>query len=157
MAFAPATSETILVLDNDLFTHWRNSREYVRVGVERHLSHHKRPPALPAIVVFEALRGFQRNDSGQVETRLAEKHDRLQALVRNTDVLAFDLRAAESAALIWAALSRKQQRNLRDDLLIAATALANNCGVATRNRRDYEAIGAVLPKTFGPLYVDVWK
>src|SRR6516164_4805612 len=137
MAVAPATPETLLVLDNDLFTHLRNSQEYVRQAVNHYLARHHRLPALPSIVVFEALRGFQREQDGQIAARLVEKHQRLQELVRNTEVLPFDLRAAEFAALIWAALSGKQQRQLIDDVLIAATALAHGCGVATGNRRDF--------------------
>jgi predicted nucleic acid-binding protein len=157
MAFAPATPETLLVLDNDLFTHLRNSLEYVKNGVNRYFSHHHRLPALPSIVVFEALRGFQRDERGQIDAKLAERHERLQVLVRNTEILPFDLGAAEFAGLIWAALSGKQQRQLIDDVLIAATALAHGFGVATGNRRDFEAIGAALPKNLGPLYIDVWK
>jgi predicted nucleic acid-binding protein len=155
MAFASATPETLLVLDNDLFTHWRNSHEYVRLGLDRYLSRHKRLPALASIVVFEALKGFQRDQKGQVDSRLAEKFDRLQELVRSTDVLSFDLRAAELAAVIFPGLTRKQQR--RNDVFIAATALANQCGVATRNRKDFEAIGSLLPASFGHLYIDVWR
>ena len=154
-ALCPATPEALLVVDNDLFSHWRTSHEYVRLGFDRYLSRHKRLPALASIVVFETLSGFPRDLSGSVESRLAEKSGRLQELVRSTEVLPFDLRAAELAAVIFTRLTRKQQR--RNDLFIAATALAHGCGVATRNRKDFEAIGSLLPADFGLLYIDAWR
>ncbi|MGH9764842.1 MAG: type II toxin-antitoxin system VapC family toxin, partial [Blastocatellia bacterium] len=76
------------------------------------------------------------------------------------------LRAARIAAAVFSRpefaiklrrLPKDRCLSLGNDLLIAATALANGCGVATANRKDFELIESLLPTNLGPLYLAIWK
>jgi predicted nucleic acid-binding protein len=153
----PATDKTPLVIDNDVFTHWRNSHQYVKKALAGYYAYHKQLPALTSITAFESLMGFRRDEKGDVEVGLSERFDRLQQLIGSMVVLPFGLRAAEIAGHIFSRLTRKQQKDLALDLLVTAIALANGCGVATRNKKDFDTIEAALPASLGPLYVAVWK
>ena len=91
---------------------------------------------ITAITVFERLRGY----------RLAIRqgkpfHRQLQAfeaLVGTCVVLPFDADAADVAGSIWSACTRTQRQSI-GDILIAATAVARQIPLVTRNRRDFEA------------------
>jgi predicted nucleic acid-binding protein len=152
-----ATDKTPLVIDNDVFTHWGNSHQYVKKALAGYYAYHKQFPALTSITMFESLRGFQRDANGQIEAHLSNNFNRLQELVSGLNVLPFDLRAAEIAAQIFPRLPANQQKGLANDLFIVSIALRNGCGVATLNKKDFEAIETALPGNLGPLYVAVWK
>jgi predicted nucleic acid-binding protein len=154
---AQATDETLLVVDNDILTHWRNDHEYVARQLDDYFGRHRQYPALTSVTAFEALRGFGRDADGEIESAQIDNFNRLQYLVNNLIVLPFDRAAARIAAQIFPRLTKKQQRDLANDLLIASIALANGCGVATLNRKDFEAMEAVLPLNLPPLYIGVWK
>ncbi|HWX43594.1 MAG TPA: type II toxin-antitoxin system VapC family toxin [Blastocatellia bacterium] len=152
-----ATDKTPLVIDNDVFSHWRNSHEYVKQALKDYFTYHKQYPALTVITAFEALRGFERDAGGEITTAQVDNFNRLQRLIGSLIVLPFDLRAAGIAAQVFRSLTAKQQKGLANDLFIASIALANGCGVATRNVRDFETIEAALPANLPPLYIARWK
>jgi predicted nucleic acid-binding protein len=88
------------------------------------------------VTVFERLRGYrQAIRSGKPFQRQLQA---FEALVGTCVVLPFDQDAADVAATIWSACSRRERQRL-GDLLIAAIAVARQIPLATRNRRDFEA------------------
>jgi predicted nucleic acid-binding protein len=153
----PATISTPLLVDNDVFTHWRNERDYVKQAITEYYNYHQRFPALASVTAFEALSGFRRDTGGNIESGLGEKFARAQSLIRGLEVLPLDLAAAEIAASVFRRLPSNRRAKLGNDLFIPATALANACGVATGNRRDFELIESLFPRTLGPLYLAIWK
>ena len=154
----PATLDTPLLFDNDVFTHWRNGHDYVKRHVAAYFSYHKQYPALPSITAFEALKGFKRDSAGLLEPAQQDNFDRLQNLIQTLDEVTFDTRAAQIAAEIFLSLKKQVgEKRIRNDLFIAATALANGLGVATRNRDDFERIESLVPTTRAPLYIAVWR
>jgi predicted nucleic acid-binding protein len=100
---------------------------------------------ISAVTVFERLRGYR------LAIREGKPFQRQQqafeSLVQSSVVLPFDDAAADVAATMWSGASRSARRNL-GDLLIAATAVARQIPLVTRNRRDFqlfaEASGARL-------------
>jgi tRNA(fMet)-specific endonuclease VapC len=153
----PATPDSPLLIDNDVFTHWRNGQFYLQRYLKSYFSYHKQYPALPSITAFEALRGFRRDNYGEVESGLRDSFARLEELIAGLVVIPFDLRAAQIAAEIFPRLAKNQRAALGNDLLIAATALANGLGVVTQNRRDFELIESLIIPSRGPLYIAVWR
>src|SRR5512145_1649280 len=92
---------------------------------------------ISSVTVFERLRGYR-----QALREGKPFHSQLKAfetLVQNCVVLPFDEDAADVAATIWAACSRSQRQSL-GDILIAATAIARQVPLVTRNKRDFEGI-----------------
>jgi predicted nucleic acid-binding protein len=63
-------------------------------------------------------------------------------LQRSCIVLPIDEAVARAAAELWAG-SRARERNRLGDLLIAATAVARGCKLATQNRKDYAPYAAL--------------
>jgi predicted nucleic acid-binding protein len=91
---------------------------------------------ISAVTVFERLRGYR-----QAIRAGKPFHRQLQAfetLVAECVVLPFDGNAADAAAVIWSAATRAQRQQL-GDILIAATAVARQIPLVTRNRRDFDA------------------
>ena len=154
-----ATLEIPLVLDSDVFTDWRERRPPTVQFVTAYREYHGTFPQLPAIVVFEAQFGFEKQivKTGSLDQRLTSKREEMVQLIRECRVLDFNQRAAELAAHISARLSHSQRNQHWADLFIAATALAHGYGVATRNRADFELIGQHLPTNASTLYLAVWK
>jgi predicted nucleic acid-binding protein len=105
---------------------------------------------ISSITVFERLRGYQAalRDGKPYHRQLQA----FEALVNTCLVIPFDEETAAVAASIWAAATRAQRHNL-GDILIAATAIARELPVVTRNKRDFEGLG----KSSGlPLRVVDW-
>jgi predicted nucleic acid-binding protein len=78
-------------------------------------------------------------------------------LIRQCTVLPFNQEAAEIAAYIFPRLSRSERNQHWTDVFIAATALAHDYGVATRNQSDYELIAKHTPPQYPLLRIEVWK
>jgi predicted nucleic acid-binding protein len=157
MATGLALPETALVLDSDVFTHWRNRQPYVHHEIAEYIKRHKQPPALTSMTVFEARQGVERAvKSGKTPAEKAQGYlARIEQLSGSSVVLPFDQNAAIIAAHIYARL--KERNRLWKDLFIASTALAHGFGVATHNRKDFEAIGNHLPPGYPLLRLAVWK
>lgn len=154
-----AVSDTPLVFDTDVFTHWRNGQPYVQREIAEYIKEHKRPPALTSTTVFEALWGIE---SSAVNRKITEEEaqryrSRVEELIRGCVILPFDQHSAITAAYIFARLTQKERKDHWKDVFTAATALAHRHGVATRNRKDFELIGKHLPISNPPLRLAIWK
>ncbi len=89
---------------------------------------------VPSVVAYELRYGLQRVGAG--ERRSADLTRLLNALTP----LAFDAAAAEFAASLRVRLETRGEIIGSFDLLIAATALAHNAILVTRNRREFERV-----------------
>jgi len=159
MAIVPALDDTLLVLDTDVLTDWRYRKPHTQQAIRNYLSRHGRLPALTAITVFEALKGFE-----ALASRLAGLDDRArkdltatEELIQSSDVLPFDQKAAAIAAYSFARLSQSERNKHWCDLMTVAIALSHGHGVATRNQSDFERIGQYLPDSHPLLYLAIWK
>lgn len=159
MAVGLPLDDTQVVLDNDLFTHWRNEQPYVVREISEYFSRLKEVPALTSITMFETLWGVE---SAEVRKQITDEESaryrgRINQLSQNCTVLPFNGTAAAIAAYSFARLSRSDQNKLWRDLFTTATALAHGYGVATGNRSDFELIARNLPANFPLLRLAIWK
>jgi predicted nucleic acid-binding protein len=159
MAVAAASPKTPLVLDNDVFTDWRKHRQHVELAVEDYLIQINAYPKLTSVTVLEARWGFESQviKLGSLDPKIEQWRLEMEQFVQTCGVLDFDERAASIAAYIFPRLSQSQRNRHWRDILIAATALAHGCGVATRNKDDFELIGRDLPAHAPTLHLAVWK
>ncbi|MBX3183790.1 MAG: PIN domain-containing protein [Polyangiaceae bacterium] len=101
---------------------------------------------ISSVTVFERRRGYCA--ALRAGKPYHEQSRAFEALVNDSLVIPFDESAAGFAATIWAAASRAQRQGL-GDILIAATALAQQLPLVTRNRRDFNGLmkvsGLTLP------------
>ena len=84
-------------------------------------------PFISSVTVFEL---------GLRKTNLAE----VDSFILDTAVLDFDEKAAKIASEIEKDLSRRGELIDRPDIFIAATAMANDCELATLNTKDFSKI-----------------
>lgn len=159
MPIGPALPETSLVLDTDVFTHWRNNQPYVLEEIAAYFRRLKSPPAITSMTVFESLSGIE---SQSVRNRITEEQasqyrSRIEMLSQSCTVLPFDDKAAVMSAYIFPRLRANMRSALWKDLFIAATAIAHGYGVATQNRRDFELIANNLPPNNPLLRLAIWK
>lgn len=159
MATPIASPAIPLVLDTDVFTDWSQQRPHTVNFIRAYLSQNKFPPKLAAVTVFETHRGFEKLivKSGSLDQPTQRLRSRVEQLIQDYGVLAFDQRAAEIAAYVYARLSRSTQNRQWRDVFIAATALAHGHGVATRNQSDFDLIGQHLPPQSPTLHLAIWK
>jgi predicted nucleic acid-binding protein len=159
MPIGPALPETILALDNDVFTHWRNGQSYVLREIAEHFTRLKSPPALTSMTVFEALNGIESEERKNKITKVQAQQykDRVKNLSESCTVLPFDQNAAAIAAYIFPRLTPEQLRKHWKDLFIASTVLAHGYGIATQNMRDFKLIADYLPDSHPFLRLAVWK
>lgn len=90
--------------------------------------------ALPSLVLYELQTGIQKSTDGRRRRR------QLQALVDATNVLPFGVAEANQAAVIRARLEAAGTPIGPIDTLIAATAMAANATLVTRNRREFDRV-----------------
>jgi predicted nucleic acid-binding protein len=159
MATGLAVSDTSLVLDNDVFTHWRKGQPYVMKEIAGYIKRHKQPPALTSTTLFEAMWGIESSEiKGDItEAEAGEYRSKVEALIQGCVILPFDQNAAITAAYMFARLSQSDRNKHWGDLFTAATALAHRHGVATRNRKDFELLGKHLPNSNPLLRLAIWK
>ena len=100
-------------------------------------------PTIAAITLAELAAGPHATDD---TAERARRQDRLQRIEALLDPLPFDAAAARAYGLVYAA-TRARERKPRGaravDLLIAATALANDIPLFTRNPDDFDHLGDV--------------
>jgi tRNA(fMet)-specific endonuclease VapC len=89
---------------------------------------------IPSVVYFELCHGAEK--SAQKQRSFAK----LDEFVSEIDVIPFDARAAEIAGRIRVDLERKGQVIGGNDILIAATAIANGATLVTNNTREFERV-----------------
>lgn len=93
--------------------------------------------AISAVTASELLHGVHRARG----TRFAADAEAfVNGLLDRIPVFDFDLRVARVHARIWAELQQSGAMIGERDLLIAATALAHEYGVLTRNLRDFARV-----------------
>jgi tRNA(fMet)-specific endonuclease VapC len=92
---------------------------------------------LPAVVVYELGFGMRRR-------AWRAGLDALAALVRNTEVIDFDLEAADHAARIRLELEGAGLPISTADLLIAATARRHGCTLVTHNTREFARVPGLM-------------
>ena len=100
-------------------------------------------PTIAAVTLAELAAGPHATDDPGERARRQDRLQRIEALL---DPLPFDAAAARAYGLVYAA-TRAQERKPRGaravDLLIAATALANDLPLFTRNPDDFDHLEAV--------------
>jgi predicted nucleic acid-binding protein len=92
---------------------------------------------ISSVTVFERVRGYR--TAIRAGKPLHRQLQAFESLVQNSVVLPFDESAAAVSASIWSVCSRAQRRHL-GDILIAGIAVARQIPLATRHRRDFEAL-----------------
>jgi predicted nucleic acid-binding protein len=90
-----------------------------------------------AVTVFERLRGYER--AIREGKPFERQRQSFEALVAACVVLPFDNEAAAVAAKIWGRVVRSLRSHL-GDILIASVAISRQLPLATRNRRDFDAL-----------------
>lgn len=90
--------------------------------------------AISTLVLYELQVGIAK--SASPERRIAQ----LNAFIEPVNVLAFDLKAAQSAALIRASLEQQGQPIGPLDTLIAGVALSQSAILVTHNTREFSRI-----------------
>ena len=159
MTIGPRPAHLALALDNDVLTDWRARKPATLQAIRDYIAAVKVPPALTSTTVFEMMQGFERAavlSGGMTDrTRLDMEHAR--ALTRDCIVLPFNEQAAEVAAYVFARLSQSERNKHWTDVFIAATSLAHEYGVATRNRADFELIASHTPPHYPALRLQIWK
>jgi predicted nucleic acid-binding protein len=100
-------------------------------------------PAIAAVTLAELAAGPHATDDPEERARRQDRLQRIEALL---DPLPFDAAAARAYGRVYAA-TRARERKPRGaravDLLIAATALANDLPLFTRNPDDFDHLAAV--------------
>ena len=158
MSIIEVTFEYPLAFDTSVFTHLRKNQPYVLKKMFDYFSHTQKVPALPAMTIFEAKWGvekeFSRNEITSDE--YGKFIARIDELVSQHQVLSFDQKAAEIASFIYARLSKSDQNKNWEDLFVMATAMAHNYGLITQNVKDAKLLANYLPKdTY--LRLAIWK
>lgn len=98
---------------------------------------------LSAATIGEIQRGVETTRRTDPE-KAAEIEAWLSAIVETSDILPADERVFRR----WAKLMNRRSSDLIVDALIAATAEVHNLTVATRNVRDFEALGVAVVNPF---------
>jgi len=159
MPLIPPLAETILVVDTDVFSRWRNKNPYVLNHVAGYFNRLKEFPALTSMTIFEAVSGIEKElVKGRITSEQANQYQsRIKQLSSGMTQLAFDDTSARIAAYIYQRLGQSERNKHWRDIFIAATALGHGYGIATTNRRDFELIAAHLPDSNPVLRLAVWN
>jgi tRNA(fMet)-specific endonuclease VapC len=120
------------VIDSDTLSAMGRRREHVFHLATEYLREH---PSLTFSVIteFEVLRGLRRK--GSVE--LIEQFERICG---SSEIIPVSSQIVDIASNIYADLSRRGQMLADADILIAATAIAADCPLATNNVRHFSRI-----------------
>ncbi len=103
---------------------------------------------LTAVTVAELRAGLRQMTQGRRQRRLEEQFDRMLTLAFSSEVLSFDLGAAEMFAVIRASRAKAGRPIATLDAQIAAIARALAATIATRNLSDFEGCGVELINPF---------
>lgn len=134
------------LVDTDIWSEiFKGKNQVVTARAQRYLAQHGRY-TLTAVTVFEVIQGLQRMN------RLA-LIEAFQEMLEDIEVLDFDRRAADLAAVIYGTLAREGQGIDVGDAQIAAIALHHRVAVATGNIRHYARVQALGY----PLILENWR
>src|SRR5687767_1072185 len=95
------------------------------------------PAAISTVTASELLVGLHR---ARTPAQRTQRQTFINSALETLAVLPFDLVIAEVHAKLWAELSRSGQLIGIHDMLIAATALANEFAILTENVREFSRI-----------------
>lgn len=95
------------------------------------------PFAISAITVSELLIGVHRADT---EQRRERRHQFVQAVLANVNIVSFDRNVAATHALIAAEMAKHGTLIGAHDLQIAATALHYGSAILTANPREFQRV-----------------
>ena len=159
MSIGPRPPDVFVALDNDVLNDWRYQVPATLKAVAEYISVVKAPPAIPSPTIFEVMHGFDKAvvKAGGEDERAREDRERVRKLISVCAVLPFNQDAAEIAAYIFPRLSKSERAHHWTDVFIAATALAHDHGIATRNQADFELIARHAPPHYPPIRLEIWK
>ena len=92
---------------------------------------------LSTVSVAELLHGVHRADT---ESRRSKRSEFVEKIIETFYIFPFDLEISRVYAKLWADLLNKGIKIGAHDLIIGATALANNFSIATFNIRHFNKI-----------------
>jgi tRNA(fMet)-specific endonuclease VapC len=93
--------------------------------------------AISAVTASELLHGLHR---ARTEVQRLRRQAFVEGLLAQLPVIPFDLTVARVHASLWAVLARRGVAVGERDLMIAATAIAKDYAVATRDERSFPKI-----------------
>jgi predicted nucleic acid-binding protein len=158
MAIGPISPDILVALDNDVLNNWRTGNPTILAAITNYIRTTKTPPALTSTTVFEMMHGFEKvGVQNGMSDRLKLDLDHARELTKECLVLPFNQEAAEIAAHIFPRLSRKERKDLWADMFVAATVLAHEYGIVTRNKRHFDLLAKHVPSHYPSLRVVVWK
>ncbi len=99
------------------------------------------PLALASMTASELLMGVHRANTAK---RKASREAFVERILQILPVFPFDLSAARFHAEVGALLRASGKMIGANDLVIAATALANGCSVLTANAREFERVPGLV-------------
>ena len=97
---------------------------------------------IPSAVYYELCHGAEKSNQRE------QSFERLSVFVSAIEIVPFDERAAELAGKIRADLEQTGQLIGGNDIIIAATALANDATLVTNNLREFERINGLSVKNW---------
>lgn len=110
-------------------------------------AHADEPFFIAAITVSELIHGVERAPPGH---RRDQRSKFVEAVLGEMVVIDFDAAVARRHAAVWAALERTGRMLGAHDLLIAATALHGDYGLATLNTAEFRQVNGLLLAETGP-------
>jgi tRNA(fMet)-specific endonuclease VapC len=117
-----------------------------KLDIDRLVAEHGDVPVFLSVVsASELLHGVHRAVDERVRTRRLAFVERV---LDGMEILDINLATARMHAKLWGDLAGSGQMIGAHDLWIAASALANDCALATRNIREFERVPG--------LRVEVW-
>ena len=129
----------VVLIDTDTLSEISRANLRVLARTTEYLNEHGRL-TVSAVTIFERLRGYRAAIQGGKPFR--PQLLRFQAFAATCRVLPVDEQVADVAATIWSQLGARA-RGALGDILIAATASANQLPLVTRNHRDFAQIAKV--------------
>ncbi len=113
-----------------------------RLGLDALVGHVPDVPlALASMTASELLMGVHRANTAR---RKASREAFVERILQILPVFPFDLSAARFHAEVGALLRSSGKMIGANDLVIAATALANGCSVLTANAREFERVPGLV-------------
>jgi tRNA(fMet)-specific endonuclease VapC len=96
--------------------------------------------AISSVTASELLHGIYRANSAKLRQR---RQGFVEGILTALPVISFDLRVARVHAAMWADLARRGAAVGERDLMIAATAIAHDLRIVTRDLRSFPKIPGI--------------
>lgn len=122
-----------LILDTNVFIHWERSGKSIDFTTWNKYG----DVYISTITVSELLVGVHYADSNARRTRRSAF---VESILAKIPVLGFNIEEARIHAGLFAVLAKQGEMIGAHDLIIAATAIVNNCAVLTGNITEFEKV-----------------